>query len=391
MQLKSTFQLQVHSDLSALDYKVLALLYQPLLGVTAHSLIVTLYQLNYKVSEQTFTHQYLLDLLNIKQQMFIKARHQLEALNLMNVHQHDTHYVYCLKMPLSPKQFLVDTIFGSYLKTEIGEDNLNQIKALFKLNVADLTTYENITKSFDELYEFNATNLLEVDHDLQGRIQNGGSLIKYQFDYNAFVKQLPERVKNTQLLTDKFKDQITKIAFVYQYSPNEMATIFEKTYQPDQTVTFSQLTMKASQYYKKNKQRLVIKEKDLTEAELLSSVTPQVIIQKYAKATHIALALETASHLMERNQVDIGIINVLLIFVIKHKDGILPNLKYMEIVLADWMKKGVLTTEDALAFASKLEDEHQHYKERYNKKAPRQAQEPDWLDAYLKDIEKMEG
>lgn len=391
MQLKSTFQLQVHSDLSQLDYKVLALLYQPLLGVTAHSLIITLFQLSYKVSEQSFTHQYLLDLLNIKQQAFIKARHQLEALNLMNVFQNDNHYIYCLKMPLSPKQFLVDTIFGSYLKTEIGEDNLNQLKALFKFNAVDLKSYENITKSFDELYEFNATTLLEVDHDLQGRIQNGGSLIKYQFDYNAFVKELPERVKNTQLLTDKFKDQITKIAFVYQYTPSEMAAIFEKTYQPNQTVTFSQLTMKASQYYKKNKQRLTVKEKDITEAELLSSVTPQVIIQKYSKASHIALALETASHLMERNQVDIGIINVLLIFVIKHKDGILPNLKYMEIVLADWMKKGVLTTEDALAYASKLEDEHHQYKQQYHKKAPRQAQEPDWLDAYLKDIEKMEG
>lgn len=390
MQLKSTFQLQVHSELSALDYKVLALLYQPLLGVTAHSLIVTLYQLNHKVSQRTFTHQYLLDILNLKQQAFLKARHQLEALNLMNVFQEQSHYVYCLKMPLSPKQFLVDTIFGSYLKTEIGEDNLEDIKALFKLDTVDLSNYENITKSFDELYEFKATNLLEIDHELQGKIQNGGSLIKYQFDYNAFVELLPERVKNTQLLTDKFKDQVTKIAFVYQYTPNEMATIFEKTYQPNEQVTFNQLTMKATQYYQKNKQKLTIKEKDLTQAEILSRVTPELIIQKYGKANYIAMALETASHMMERNQIDIGIINVLIMFVIKHKDGILPTLKYMEIVLADWMKKGVLTTEDALAYASKLEDEHTKYKQQY-KKAPRQAQEPDWLDAYLKDIEKMEG
>jgi replication initiation and membrane attachment protein len=391
MQINATFSLQVHSDLSALDYKVMALLYQPILGVSAHSMWMTLYQLSYKVNETTFKHQFLLDVLNMKHQPFIKARQQLEALNLLNVYENEDHYIYCLKTPLTPKQFLVDTIFGSYLKTEIGEDNIEILKSLFKLETKDLKSYINITKTFDELYEFKASELLSIDYELQGRKTNGGSHIKYQFDYETFEKHIPSRMKTTQLLTPKFMDQVTKIAFVYQLDPHEMAKIYMNAYLPGEDVTYSQLSLKASQYYRNNKQKLTIKEKDVSSADLLSKVTPEAIISKYAKAEFASMALQTASHLLERNQIDMGIINVALMFVLKHKDGELPNIRYMEIVLEDWLKKGVMTTEDALAHASKIESDHQQYEKRSYNKTQKRTKEPDWLDAYIKDIEKMEG
>lgn len=391
MQLNATFTLQVHSDLSALDYKVMALLYQPILGVAAHSIWTTLYQMSYRVKETTYTHQFLLDILNMKHQPFMKARHQLEALNLMNVYAHDNHYIYCLKSPLTPKQFLIDTIFGSYLKTEIGEDNIEALKALFKLDTNDLQDYTNITKTFDELYEFKATELLSIDHELQGRITNGGSHIKYTFDYETFEKSIPSRMKTTQLLTPKFSEQVTKIAFVYQLDPHEMAKIYVNAYIPGSDVTYSQLSLKASQYYQKNKQKLSVQEKDISEADLIAKVTPEVIIRKYGKPEFAGMALQTASHLLERNQIDIGIINVALMFVLKHKDGELPNIKYMEIVLEDWLKKGVMTTEDALLHASKIESDHEQQQPQYNRRTQRKTKEPDWLDAYIKDIEKMEG
>ena len=70
---------------------------------------------------------------------------------------------------------------------------------------------------------------------------------------------------------------------------------------------------------------------------------------------------------------------------LKNKDGVLPNINYLEKVLHDWLNKGVQTTEDAINYATDLET-------KWEKKpfTPTKS-EPDWLDDYIKDLANMEG
>lgn len=384
MRNSSQFQLHKRSDLSALDYKVLALLYQPLLGLDAHSLYLTFYHLVNKTNKNTYTHQELLDLINKKQNEFLKIRYKLEALNLLEVYQKEHHYIYFLKSPLTAKQFLLDTVFGSYLQSEIGEKNLNFLANLFKIEIPNLDEYKNITKTFDSLYEFKSTSLLSLDYELEGRKQNGGSLLNYKFNYEKFVESVPERLKNTSLLTGRFKDMITKIAFVYQFDVSDMVQIYEDAYVIGQAINFSHLNLKAKQYYESKHQMLSIKEKDLPANTIMDQIAPQVIIQKYAKTDQHGLALLTATQLIERNSVDIGIINVMLMHVLKFKDGILPNYNYLEKVLHTWLNKGVRTTEDALNLVTEVET-------KWQAKTKPQKEEPEWLQRYLDDLANMEG
>lgn len=72
MKNSSLFQIQSQTDLSAADFKVLALLYQPLMGLEAHALYTTLYQLVNKTGRSSYTHTELFDLLNLKQADFLK-------------------------------------------------------------------------------------------------------------------------------------------------------------------------------------------------------------------------------------------------------------------------------------------------------------------------------
>ncbi len=385
MKNSSTFIIQSQSDLSAADFKVLALLYQPLMGLEGQSLYNTFYQLINKTGRNSYTHTELFDLLNLKQQEFLKIRNKLEALNLLTVYQKEDFYLYFMKAPLTAKQFLVDTVFGSYLQSEIGEKNMNLLTLLFKMDVPDKEGFENITKSFDTLYEFKSLNLLSVPHALQGRQQNGGSHLNFKFNYEAFVDHLPERLKNSQLLNEKFKEQVNKIAFVYQYDVADMVGIYENAAKSRQNVNFAQLNMKAKLYYEQKHQLLTIKQKDMPLTSLIDQVAPQVIIQKYAKTDQQGIALSTASQLLERNAVEPGIINVILMLVLKHKDGVLPNINYMEKVLHDWLNKGVQTTEDALSYSTNLETQYK------KKKKVQKVTEPDWMDDYIKDLAKMEG
>ena len=386
MKNSSYFNIQSQTDLSAADFKVLALLYQPLMGLEAHALYTTFYQLTNKTNRNRYTHAELFDLLNVKQTDFLKMRHKLEALNLLVVYHREDDYIYQMKAPLTAKSFLVDTIFGSYLQSEIGEKNVNLLTEMFKMDIASLDGYENITKSFDELYEFKSMNLLSVSHPLQGRQSNGGSHLNYKFNYEAFVEHLPERLKTSQLLTDKFKEQINKIAFVYQYDVLDMVSIYEAAARSNRMATFAQINLKAKQYYEEKHQLLTVKKKETTP-QMLDQAAPQVIIQKYAKTDQQGLALQTATQLLERNAVEPGIINVILILVLKHKDGILPNINYMEKVLHDWLNKGVQTTEDAIRHSAKLETQYET-----KKKSERvSVKEPDWMDEYIEELAKMEG
>lgn len=385
MKNSSTFHIQSQSDLSSADYKVVSLLYQPLMGAEAQALYTLFYQLMNKTKRKDYTHLELFDLLDFKQAQFLKIRNKLEALNLIMVYKKGDEYLYFLKTPLSAKQFLVDTVLGSYLQSEIGEKNLNLVASLFDTDTISTEGFVNITKTFDALYEFKNLSLLNVSHPLQGRTQNGGSLIKHLFNYEAFVEHLPERLKTSQLLNQNFMEQINKISFVYQFDVADMVEIYSQASLSRQVVNFAQLNFKAKKHYEQKHQLLTIKQKDVPKTSLIDQVAPQVIIQKYAKTDQQGIALATATTLLERNAVEPGIVNVILMLVLKHKDGILPNINYMEKVLHDWLSKGVISTQDAIDHSQNIESKYQ------KKKKTKSVKEPDWMDNYMKDLAEMEG
>jgi len=384
MKNSSTFKLFMQSNLSNSDFKVLSLLYQPLLGLEAYALYTTFYQLSQQ--QKSMTHQMLFDLLNLKQTNFLTYRRKLEALSLLDSYQYEDTYIYKLKTPLTAKQFLADTVFGSYLQSEIGEKNTEILIEMFKKEEPDVSGYKQITKSFDALYEFKQLNLLKVDHGLEGRQKNTGLLIDSKFEYDTFVEYLPERLKTSILLNQKLRQTIEKIAYVYQFDVLDMVEVYKRASKGKQTVNYQILNFNAKQHFENKHKVIAVTEKANSEIEHISRATPHEIIQKFAKLDQQGIALSTAFQLLERNQVDPGIVNVMLIFILKHKDGILPHINYLEKVLNDWMNRGIQTTEDAINHVSEIE----HAMSSKQKKITKTA-EPDWMDDYVKKIAEMEA
>ena len=77
------------------------------------------------------------------------------------------------------------------------------------------------------------------------------------------------------------------------------------------------------------------------------------------------------------------VINAIVLYMIKEKEGILPNYSYLEKVLETWQNNGVKTTEDAVNYLNKLESTEPV---KVTKKAKKRANEPDWLEDYLKNF-----
>ena len=390
---KSTFNIISQSALSSDEWKVLGILYQPIIGVLSFSLYHTFYHLlntkNYQ--SETFTHQFLLDVLNVKIDELKEAREKLEAINLLNTFVQGEHTIYQLKSPLSPRGFIQDTILGQFLLTEMGKKLYDQVTNLFKVEKIELTGYTEVTRNFDDVFNFIDSNHFYDSDVYLGKKSNLGARIKDQINYEAFVEKLPDRVKKPILMSRQTVDTIQKLVFVYQFSLDEIVDIYIKTVSPNGDIDLGNLSFKAQTYYQDKKKVLpvVSETKQLNGKEssinYLKTVSPMQILEKYAKDDYQLMYTDTVMSLIERNQVEIGIINTLLLHILKFKDGHLPHITYLEKVLETWLKKGIRTTEDA--YHQVLDkSSYENKTANYTAKTKPKAKNPEWVDQYLDEL-----
>ena len=382
MRSKDTFKMNLKNTLSSDDFKVLTLLYQPLLGNPAYTLFQTLYHLGNNIE---YKHQDIYDLLNIKSTDYLKAREKLEALGLLDVYKNEGDYLYLIKNPLSPKQFLNDTILGSYLESEIGKKGIDSLISLFKVELSSTENYTNITKNFNDVYEIKELETIKPIDNLRGRSYNCPS-IENNFSYDEFINKLPERLKKAQLLNPKTREDLNRISFMYELSVDDLVSIFIESCDENGYSSLARFKMRARIYYEKTHTNsfpvISVVDKD-NQSEFIDNLSPQVILQQYAKNKISSAVLDDMITIIERTGVAVGVLNVVLINILKHKDGILPARGYIEKVILSWQEKGVTNTKLALAYATELEKSVTQ-----NTKAKKKAIEPEWLEDVLKDLEK---
>lgn len=389
MRTNAMFRTFIKTSLSKTEFKSLALLYQPLIGIESYALYQTLYNLSSIYQDEYLPHQNLFDILNIKRNNFIKYREKLEAVGILETYQSDNNYIYHLKKPLQAKAFLLDTILGTYLESEIGEDNVKILSSFFKVKKPVLNHFENVSKSFDDIYEIKDIKLLNIDYELEGTNGTGSKLIRNTIDYDLFVEKLPRAYQGPHLLNNQFKEQVLQVAYVYQFNIEQMLEVYANAHKDRKEVTSNQLNLQAKLLFEKNNKQIVVEEKVEDEAEHLKQVSHLVIVQKYVKPNFQGTALQTINQFISRNEIDPGVINVLLMFIFKNKDGILPHVNYLDKVWESWASNGVATVEDAIGHRNKIEQEWSK-KPSYGKRRVAK-EEPEWLDEYLDKIAKMEG
>lgn len=388
MKMGSNFKLIIKTELSSADFKVLVFLYQPLIGIDTYSLYTTFYHLSKQ--EVYLSHKELFDILNLKQTDFIKMTEKLEAIGLLETYEKDgLEYVYILKPPYSAKKFLVDTFLGAYLESEIGKTNLNKLAGLFKVSDGINNEFNNITKSFDDLYNFKTNQTINVDFDLESRNGNNTKLIKNGINYYEFVERLPRSLKSPKLFNDNFKQQLIQIAYVYQFSIDDLINVYEKAHLGKNNIEINEINFQAKAYFESENKQIAVEKKEVTDEEALNSVPYIRIIEKYGinEVYHTSNALDTVNEFINQNEIMQGTLNVLLIYILKLKEGILPNVNYLNRVWQSWSSKGVRTVSDAIKFR---EDVEKNYQTNYQTKS-KTVNKPEWIDKYMKELEEMEG
>ena len=378
--MKSTdlFKVNIKNIFSSDDFKVLALLYQPLIGNTAYTLFSTIYHLGNNIE---YKHQVLFDLLNVKLADYIKAREKLEAVGLLDVYKNEMGYIYIVRNPHNATQFFNDTILGSYLESEIGDKGLKNLITLFKIELAPIDKYKKITKNFNDVFETKDLDMLTPIDNLRGR-DISGPLIDECFSLDAFESKLSNRAKKNQLLNPKIRQQLNSLAWVYHFNIDDLAVIYNDSLDEYGNVRVETLKLRARAHY--NKHNLgdcpVISTLHTDNRyEVMEKTSPKVILDQYAKNGAKSLDLDEIDTVLNRIGVSYGVLNVVLIHLLKMKDGVLPNWAYIEKTILTWQGKGVTNTSLALNYATELETKDK-------KTTKKIVEEPEWLDEVIKNL-----
>lgn len=145
------FKLSQSDYINNEDYQILFMLYQPIIGIEAINLYLTLVQekLLTKRINLDFSHGRIKSLLKISSTQLLVAFQQLEAANLINTYYYSlkSTYIYKLCSPLSANDFFANTHLNSQLLKQLGSLNYERQKFYFLKNDIEITeNYVNITQ-----------------------------------------------------------------------------------------------------------------------------------------------------------------------------------------------------------------------------------------------------
>lgn len=388
------FWLMSSSLLSNEDTKTLSLLYQPLIGPSSLGTYLLMANIINPLNLQTevYSFQYLLDLLNITNKQLKDNINKLEAIGLLTTFINGDIYLYRINMPLKARQFFLDTILGPYLKSEIGENNFDELFSYFSVPEFSRKGYKNITKSFDDVYEVKKLDLLSSDRFVFGRKNGSGIVIKDSFDFDSFFEILPVRLKKKRLYTKKVINQIASVIYVYNFNEREIIKILSLAYDDETNKIFTEkIPVLATDLFNRNysESEISISRQPDEDFEYdLSLLNPQDILKVFgSKMTNQSTSLETMRSFFNRNAYDIGLLNGVILMSMRYVDDF-PPLAYLEKVLADWLKKGIKTSEDAMMILQNAEKQPKRKPKRKTQRVD--DDEPEWLDDIIDSFWKME-
>ncbi len=390
------------------DRKILLMLYQPIVGGQAINLYFTLwsYLNRSEIVSEEWSHHHLMSSLRMGLDSIIEAREKLEAVGLLKTYFKKgdiNNYVYELYSPLDAQEFLNNPLLNTSLYNNIGKLEYDKIVEYFSLPKIDLTSYEEITSSFDEIYTITSTSPLEHLVDDVKRVKRNTLKFISGIDFNNVISLIPEEMLNVHSITKDTKDLIYKLSFLYKYDDDHIRQIIMNSLDDKRRIDKELLKKNCRNYYQmENGGQL---------PSLVYRCQPEYLrkeINDTSKRTKMINIFETTSphdflcsknngvrpsksdlSIIEYLLVDLdlnpGVVNVLIDYVLRINNNKLVQ-SFVTAIASQWKRSNITTVEEAMAIA-----ESEYKKRQANNKTNKGKKElenkPVWFDKDL-DIDK---
>ncbi len=415
-----TFIVKVNGILHEFDKKVLTLLYQPIIGASAYSLYMTLWgMLNVKsYVTKPHSHHYLMLMSSQTLPDIYHDRLKLEGLGLLHVYQKKDEekrvFIYELCPPLSPQAFFKEEWLAAYLFNRLGKTQFQMIKRQFQMHKIPKDGYEDITKSFPEVF----TNVMESElvlsddtkaimederYELVDRVEPG---VEYEeesfFHLDLCLEMIPDVIVPKEWLTEEIRDSIWKLATIYHLNEQQMSEMIQQVCLHQESFPIDLLRTEIAAWYQINIQeklpfltlrhqpenlKEMKKEEVVTQKQKIvhqfETLSPYDVLRSYANGGKPALVdLKLIETIMFEQKLTPGVVNVLIDYVLKTNDGKLPGPLVTKIA-AHWSRKKIKTVQEAIDFAQQEHNKSKKWQKNSNmpsvKKGRKVEKMGDWM------------
>lgn len=393
-----TFVVVNKTILNDQDRKILTMLYQPIIGINATSLFLSLWSYLDKLELMSveFTHHHLMTSMRLRLDDIIEAREKLEAIGLIKTYlkkDNINNYIYELYSPLSPYEFLNNPILNVSLYNNVGKVEYEKLKEYFRIPRINLKEYEDISCNFTDVFEStNNSSFVNMVEDLKRTNINKLSIVS-KIDLNNTISLIPDEMFNARSLTKDTKDLIYKLSFIYNLDDEQMSEMIRNSLTEKRTIDKTLLRSNCRKFYQFENSGKLPSIVYRNQPEYLrkpigdTSKRAKMIYQFETTSPYDFLLSKHDGNNLTKNEYAIleylvvdmnlkpGVVNVLLDYVLKiNNNKLIKN--FIEVIAEQWSRSKIETVEDAMEFAEK-----EYKKTKSFKKSNKTVEEkPEWFN-----------
>lgn len=387
------------------EYEAIYQLYQPIIGLDAVSLYVTLF---HQIAFHTqHSHHYLMQMLNLPLDRIYDARLKCEAIGLMDTYRTEDEQMTCydfeLHQPLTPIKFVHDDLLSQMLYHQIGKSKFHSLKEQILNNQGIELTGDVITANFidvfsnREAYHDKEANVTESEIDLpDSRIE-----METVLDFDWLRDQMKTRMLPIEAIFTRDNMQlINHMAVLYSLSTTEVEKILQWSIDSDHRLdreAFKEACLDAVDIKPSKKQVItqrdrlkqssnesdVKKSKRERYIEQMKTISPKDLLEDLSNSrTASTQDLKMIAGIMDQHNLSGGVMNVLIHYVMIKTDMKLTK-AYLEKIASHWSRKQVKTVEAAMRLAKEEHEKYQEWdkgkKRSYQKPGSKREVVPEWF------------
>ena len=378
---------------------VLVSLYQPIIGVLAVNLYLTLYNdlLADLIESECLSHQHLIGLMGINLDKIVDARKKLEAIGLLKTfYREDTinNYIYVLYAPITANEFLNHPILNVVLYNNLGKAEYDNLIEKYRTKKIITKDYQDITTSFDKVftsvngYAFPNTDIID---EKTRKIE-----IESNIDINLIISGIPSRMVNSKCFNKDTIDLIINLAYIYKIDNLNMQGLVRNSINERGMISQEELKNACRNFYQfenngklptviYNRQPEYLKEPVGDNSNIakmiytFENVSPYEFLKNsYNNAEPTSRDKKIIENLILEQKLSPGVVNVLIDYVLKINNKKLSK-DYVEAIAGHWKRLNVETVKEAMEICRK---EHK----KVSKSVPKPKKEiinndlPEWFD-----------
>ncbi|MDR2828473.1 MAG: hypothetical protein LBV51_03540 [Acholeplasmatales bacterium] len=359
----------------------LTLLYLPVIEKDSYSLYNLLLSLK---NDFLYSYSFLLDVLKVRLEEIKVSIKKLEAYGLIKTYESNSEILYRLNEPLGIKDFFNNPILYDSLSNALDDKEIDIIKSHFNYSNVDLTKYNDITNSFDNVFE--------------KTIPTSKIKLSKNIDFGALEQNLKYKINPKMFVDEKFIEAVNTVSYIYNFTLEELIIILDQSLYKNGNLNYYDFRYNSLSYYNKHKdQELLLKYKDDKNNEPsinsfeFDSLEPLNFIWYLTKRQPDEEIVSLVEKLLVSTSNHYGITNVLIYFILSVNNNVIPHYNYFKKVLQAWDSMGIASTTDAINYVTRNKD---NSKKEYgpkkiyvnNNKKISNYEEPDYL---VKSIEEF--